>query len=112
MIIRSAAGAQSPLFVFNRFGDLERRAPQPSNVHSSDGWRDVLEPAVARYQDRTEHRCFRGDAAFGDRWSSIKAGREMLSSRDGRCLLRKKWLQDISGGLYHDAEGPNSPPIW
>jgi Transposase DDE domain group 1 len=37
-----------PLFVFNQFGDLERCALQPGNVHSADGWRDVLEPVVAR----------------------------------------------------------------
>ena len=37
-----------PLFVFNQFGDLERCALRPGNVHSADGWRDVLEPVVAR----------------------------------------------------------------
>ena len=39
-----------PLFVFNQFGDLERCALRPGNVHSADGWRDVLEPVVARYR--------------------------------------------------------------
>src|SRR4051812_22393693 len=33
-----------PLFVFNQFGDLERCALRPGNVHSAEGWRDVLEP--------------------------------------------------------------------
>jgi hypothetical protein len=28
-----------PLFVFNQFGDLERCALRPGNVHSADGWR-------------------------------------------------------------------------
>ena len=36
-----------PLFVFNQFGDLERCALRPGNVHSADGWEDVLEPVVA-----------------------------------------------------------------
>src|SRR5262245_60824695 len=31
-----------PLFVFNQFGDLERCALRPGNVHSADGWDDVL----------------------------------------------------------------------
>ena len=31
-----------PLFVFNQFGDLERCALRPGNVHSADGWEDVL----------------------------------------------------------------------
>ena len=53
-----------PLFVFNQFGDLERCALRPGNVHSADGWRDVLEPVVARYKERDLRRYFRGDAAF------------------------------------------------
>ena len=53
-----------PLFVFNQFGDLERCALRPGNVHSADGWRDVLEPVVARYRNRKMRRFFRADAAF------------------------------------------------
>ena len=53
-----------PLFVFNQFGDLERCALRPGNVHSAHGWRDVLEPVVARYRERDLRRYFRGDAAF------------------------------------------------
>ena len=32
------------LFVFKQFGDVERCALRPGNVHSADGWRAVLEP--------------------------------------------------------------------
>src|ERR687885_1771132 len=53
-----------PLFVFNQFGDLERCALRPGNVHSDDGWRQVLEPVVARYRHGMKRRYFRGDAAF------------------------------------------------
>ena len=53
-----------PLFVFNQFGDLERSELRPGNVHSADGWRDVLEPVVERYRERDLRRYFRGDAAF------------------------------------------------
>jgi Transposase DDE domain group 1 len=53
-----------PLFVFNQFGDLERCALRPGNVHSAEGWRDVLEPVIARYRDRVKRRYFRADAAF------------------------------------------------
>ncbi len=55
-----------PLFVFNQFGDLERCALRPGNVHSADSWRDVLEPAVARYRNRDLRRYFRADAAFAN----------------------------------------------
>jgi hypothetical protein len=52
-----------PPFVFNQFGDLERCALRPGNVHSADGWRHVLEPVVARYRHQMKRRYFRGDAA-------------------------------------------------
>src|SRR5262249_42780850 len=53
-----------PLFVFNQDGDLERCALRPGNVHSAHGWRDVLEPVVARYRGQALRRLLRGDAAF------------------------------------------------
>jgi hypothetical protein len=53
-----------PLFVFNQFGDLERCALRPGNVHRADGWRDVLAPEVARYRHKMKRRYFRADAAF------------------------------------------------
>src|ERR687897_1248104 len=53
-----------PLFVFNQFGGLERCALRPGNVHSAEGWRDLLEPVVARYRTTMKRRYFRADAAF------------------------------------------------
>src|SRR5919199_5128192 len=53
-----------PLFVFNQFGDLERCALRPGNVHSAEGWRELLEPVIARYRDGVRRRYFRADAAF------------------------------------------------
>jgi hypothetical protein len=53
-----------PLFVFNQFGDLERYALRAGNVHSADGWDDVLKPVVARYQGKVSRIYFRADAAF------------------------------------------------
>ena len=54
----------SPLFVFNRFGDLERCALRPGNVHSADGWEGVLKPVVARYRGKLSRVYFRADAGF------------------------------------------------
>jgi Transposase DDE domain group 1 len=53
-----------PLFVFNQFGDLERCALRSGNAHSAEGWREVLEPVVARYRTTMKRRYFRADAAF------------------------------------------------
>ncbi len=55
-----------PLFVFNQFGDLERSTLRPGNVHSADGWKEVLEPVVARYRGKLKRRYFRADAAFAN----------------------------------------------
>ncbi len=57
-----------PLHVFNRFGALERCALRAGNVHSADGWEDVLKPVLAWYsveaQPAIARRGFRADAAF------------------------------------------------
>ena len=53
-----------PLFIFNQFGDVERCALRPGNVHSAEGWREVLEPVIARYRTTVKRRYFRADAAF------------------------------------------------
>ena len=50
-----------PLFLFNQFGDLERSALRPGNVHSADGWHDVLDPVVARYRGKVSRIYFRAD---------------------------------------------------
>src|ERR687886_1775504 len=55
-----------PLFVFNQFGDVERCALRPGNVHSADGWRALLEAVIARYRSIVKHLYFRGDAAFAN----------------------------------------------
>ena len=53
-----------PLFLFNQFGDLERCALRPGNVHSADDWESVLKPVVVRYKGQKVRLYFRGDAAF------------------------------------------------
>ena len=55
-----------PLFVFNQYGDLERCALRPGNVHSADGWQGVLEPVVARYRGKLSRIYFRADAGFAN----------------------------------------------
>jgi len=55
-----------PLFVFNQFGDLERCALRPGNVHSADGWEGVLKPVVAPYRGKVSRMYFRADAGFAN----------------------------------------------
>ena len=53
-----------PLLVFNQYGDCEGGVLRPGNVHSADGWRDLLQPLVERYRAVGNRIYFRGDAAF------------------------------------------------
>jgi hypothetical protein len=52
--------------VFNQFGDLERCALRPGNVHSADGWEGELEPVVARYRGKLSRLYFRADDGFAN----------------------------------------------
>jgi hypothetical protein len=45
-----------PLFVFNQLGDLERCVLRAGNVHSVNGWRDVLQQVIGRYRDKVKRR--------------------------------------------------------
>jgi hypothetical protein len=58
-------------FSFGAFGESSRGVDMPErcalrngNVHSADGWRDVLDPVIARYARRDILRFFRADAAY------------------------------------------------
>jgi hypothetical protein len=53
-----------PLLCFNQFGDCEGAHLRPGNVHSADGWRDLLQPIVERYRALGKRIYFRADAAF------------------------------------------------
>jgi hypothetical protein len=53
-----------PLFLFNQFGDLQRCALRPGNVHSADSWDGLLKPVVERYKGKVSRIYFRADAGF------------------------------------------------
>jgi len=86
-----------PLFVFNQFGDLERCTLRPGNVHSSDGWKDVLDPVVARYRGKSKRRYFRADAAFANPevYTYLESERFQYAIR----LPANQILQDRIGSL-------------
>ncbi len=53
-----------PLFVFNQDGDCVAAKLRPGNVHSADGWDEVLLPVIDRVRARGQTVVVRADAAF------------------------------------------------
>src|SRR5216684_5454314 len=53
-----------PLLLFNREGDCLSAKLRPGNVHSADGWEELLLPEIERQQKLGREVVFRADAAF------------------------------------------------
>ena len=90
-----------PLFVFNQFGDLERCALRPGNVHSADDWESVLKPVVERYRRKGVRVSFRGDAAF-----ATPSVYEYLESHGIDYAIRLPANQILQGRIGHLLKRP------
>jgi hypothetical protein len=53
-----------PLLLFNREGDCLAAKLRPGNVHSAEGWEELLLPEIERQQRQGKEVVFRADAAF------------------------------------------------
>jgi len=53
-----------PLLLFNRDGDCLAAKLRPGNVHSAEGWAELLLPEIERQQKLGKEVVFRADAAF------------------------------------------------
>src|ERR1039457_2760443 len=53
-----------PLLLFNREGDCLAAKLRPGNVHSAEGWEELLLPEIERQQQQGKEMVFRADAAF------------------------------------------------
>ena len=53
-----------PLLLFNREGDCLAAKLRPGNVHSAEGWEELLLPEVEHQQQQGKEVVFRADAAF------------------------------------------------
>ena len=95
-----------PNFLFNQFGMLERCALRNGNVHSADGWRDVLDPVIARYAGRNlGGRFFRADAAY-----AIPALYERLEDAGYFYAIRMKKNAVLEGCIAHRLTRPVGRP--
>ena len=53
-----------PLLLFNREGDCLAAKLRPGNVHSAEGWQELVLPEIERQQQQGKEVVFRADAAF------------------------------------------------
>ena len=53
-----------PLLLFNREGDCVAARLRPGNVHSAEGWKELLLPEIERQQRQGNEVVFRADTAF------------------------------------------------
>jgi hypothetical protein len=53
-----------PLLLFNREGDCLAAQLRPGNVHSAEGWEELVLPEIERQQRMGKEVAFRADAAF------------------------------------------------
>ena len=72
-----------PLFVFNSEGDCLAAKLRPGNVHSADGWDEVLLPIIDQYRAQGQTVVVRADAAF-----ALPALYEALERRDVAYAIR------------------------
>ncbi|MBI4456704.1 MAG: transposase [Acidobacteria bacterium] len=53
-----------PLLLFNGAGDCLAAKLHPGNVHSAEGWEELLLPEIERQEEQGKEIAFRADAAF------------------------------------------------
>src|SRR5216683_6022967 len=97
-----------PLLPFNREGDCLAAKLPPGNVHSADGWEELLLPEIERQQMLSKVVVLRGDAAFAKPESLRSAGRTGREVRDSPTGERQSAAEDY--GVVDAAGGTAEPP--
>ena len=82
-----------PLLLFNGAGDCLAVKLRPGNVHSAEGWEQLLLPEIDRQPAQGKEVAFRGDAAFArpEIYGSLEEREMRYATRlpDNRNLERK-----------------------
>ena len=99
-----------PLLLFNREGDCLAVKLRPGNVHSADGWEELLLPEIEQQQRMGKEVAFRADAAFAK--PEIY---EALEERDVKYVIRipanENLQRDIEELLKPPAGRPGKKPL-
>src|SRR5580658_1817405 len=83
-----------PLLLFNREGDCLAAKLRPGNVHSAEGWEELLLPEIERQQAQGKEVTFRGDAAFAK-----PELYEALEERDVKYAIRLPANNNLQGNI-------------
>jgi hypothetical protein len=98
------------LLLFNREGDCLAAKLRPGNVHSADGWEELLLPEIERQQKQGKEVVFRADAAFAK--PEIY---EALEQRGVKYAIRIPWNdnleRDMAELLTRPAGRPSHKPV-
>jgi len=80
-----------PLLLFNREGDCLAAKLRPGNVHSAEGWEELLLPEIERQQKLGKEVVFRADAALASRVESTTVRRKPGGTSRGmaRCASNR-----------------------
>jgi len=86
-----------PLLLFDREGDCLAAKLRPGNVHSADGWEEILPPEIERQQEMGKEVVFRADAAFAkpEIYEALEAPNSENSA--GHCLRGPRGVRCRSG---------------
>jgi Transposase DDE domain group 1 len=99
-----------PLLLFNREGDCVAAKLRPGNVHSAEGWEELLLPEIERQQQQGKEVVFRADAAFAK--PEIY---EALEERDVKYAIRlpanDNLQRNITELLTRPVGRPSSKPV-
>jgi hypothetical protein len=99
-----------PLLLFNRDGDCLAAKLRPGNVHSAEGWEELLLPEIERLQKLNKDVVFRADAAFAK--PEIYEALESLSVKYAiRIPANENLERDVAELLSRPVGRPSHKPI-
>jgi hypothetical protein len=99
-----------PLLLFNREGDCLAAKLRPGNVHSADGWEELLLPEIERQQKLDKEVVFRADAAFAN--PEVYEALEERGVKYAICIPANDSLErDIAELLPRPVGRPSQKPL-
>ena len=108
----SSVSAIIPSLLFNQFGDCEGATLRPGNVHSADGWQELLEPVAERIpEERTADSCCSGVTLLLPSRSYTSIWNKERSGTPSGCPPIRSIQEQIQPLLERPTDGDSREPI-